>query len=95
MIKYRCDGCQRDLRRDGSDHFVLKIETFAAAGALEFSKEDLEKDHRAEMQSIMRDLARSTPDDIEDQVYRSFRFDLCPTCHRHYLKQPLQISSQP
>jgi len=88
-IRYRCDGCDKDLNRDGSNHFILRIEAFAAAGKLEFTEEDLQRDHRAEMDTLIRDLARSTPDDIEDQVYRSFRYDLCPDCHRAFLRSPL------
>lgn len=89
MIRYRCDGCGKDLRRDGSDHFIVKIETFAAAGSLEFTEEDMKRDHRADIERVIRDLATTTPDEIEDQVYRSFRFDLCPTCQRKYLKKPI------
>ena len=32
MIRYRCDGCGVDLASDGSNHFIVKIEAFAAAG---------------------------------------------------------------
>ena len=28
-------------------------------------------------------------EDLEDQVYKTFRFDLCPSCHEAYLKDPL------
>ncbi len=89
MIRYRCDGCGRDLKRDGSDHFIVKMEAFAAAGKLEFTEEDLRRDHRAAMEGVIRDLARISPDEIEDQVYRAFRFDLCPGCHRAFLAAPL------
>jgi hypothetical protein len=29
------------------------------------------------------------PEELEDQVYKTFRFDLCPPCHESYLKDPL------
>lgn len=89
MIRYRCDGCQLDLARDGSNHFIVKIDAFAAAGRLEFSRDEVERDHRAEITRLLEDLARQSPDDIEDQVYRAMRFDLCPTCHREFLRNPL------
>ncbi len=89
VIRYRCDGCQHDLQRDGSNHFIVRIEAFAAAGTLEFTEKDLQRDHRSEMETIIRDLACTSPDEIEDQVYRSFRYDLCPECHRVFLKNPL------
>lgn len=93
MIRYRCDGCRQDLKRDGSNHFIVRIEAFAAAGSLEFSEEELNRDHVAEMETIIRDLACTPPDEIEDQVYRSFRYDLCPGCHRAFLKNPLRAAN--
>jgi hypothetical protein len=93
MIRYRCDGCGLDLSRDGSNHYIVKIEAFAAAGQLEFTEADLQADHQAEIRKVLADLEQKSPDEIEDQVYRSFRFDLCPTCHRRFLQRPLGISS--
>jgi len=89
MIRYRCDGCGLDLERDGSNHYILKVEAFAAAGKLEFTKQDLEKDHEAEIRRVISQLEDHSPDDIEDQVYRALRFDLCPACHRRFLAEPL------
>ncbi|MBX3396938.1 MAG: hypothetical protein KF841_16405 [Phycisphaerae bacterium] len=89
MIRYRCDGCDEDLARDGSNHFIVKIDAFAAAGKLEFTREELERDHAAEMKRLLEELASRSPDDIEDQVYRAMRYDLCPACHRRFLLDPL------
>ncbi len=89
MIRYRCDGCGLDLRSDSSDHFILKAESFAAAGRLEFTEEELGRDHAQEMRRVIAELALQSPDEIEDQVYRSLRFDLCPKCHRGFLLNPL------
>jgi len=94
LIRYRCDVCRLDLAKDGSNHFIVKIEAYAAAGRLEFTQADLERDHRDEMISLMADLAKQDPDDIEDAVYRSFRFDLCPACHRRFLAGPLPGSNE-
>lgn len=90
MIRYRCDGCGLDLARDGSNHYILKIEAYAAAGKLEFTRQDLEKDHDAEIQKVLSQMEKRTPDELEDQVYRSFRYDLCPACHKKFLENPLR-----
>lgn len=89
MIRYRCDGCGIDLERDGSNHFILKMEAFAAAGKLEFTREDLNRDHDAEIRRVLAELENHSPDEIENQVYRALRYDLCPTCHRRFLEAPL------
>ena len=89
MIRYRCDGCGLDLERDGSNHFIVKIEAFAAAGKLEFTREDLNRDHESEIRRVLEDLESHSPDEIENQVYRALRYDLCPACHRRFLEAPL------
>ncbi|MBN2560108.1 MAG: hypothetical protein JXQ75_04185 [Phycisphaerae bacterium] len=95
MIRYRCDGCGLDLESNGANHYILKIEAFAAAGKLEFTQQDLNRDHEAEIRRVIADLKNHSPDDIEDQVYRSLRYDLCPACHRRFLALPLAGLSQP
>jgi hypothetical protein len=89
MIRYRCDGCAKDLARDGSNHYILRIEAFAAAGRLEFTAADLERDHTSEIRRVLAELESASPDEIENQVYRCLRFDLCPGCHRRILSNPL------
>jgi len=89
MIRYRCDGCGLDLAGDGSDRYVVRIEAFAAAGRLEFTEEDMRRDHAAEIERLLSRLEKQSPDEIEDQVYRRLVFDLCPDCHRLFLRSPL------
>ena len=89
MIRFRCDGCGLDLARDGSNHYIVRIEAFAAAGKLEFTEQDAQRDHQAEIRRVLAQLASRPPDEIEDQVYRALRYDLCPACHRRFLENPL------
>jgi hypothetical protein len=95
MIRYRCDGCGKDLPRDGSEHYIVKMEAFAAVGKLEFTEEELQRCHESEIRRTIDQLNRQTPDEIEDQVYRRFRFDLCPACHRRLLEHPLGGAMRP
>lgn len=91
MIRYRCDGCDLDLEPDGSNHYIVKIEAFAAAGKIEITQRDLQRDHTEDIRRVLTDLERRSPDDIEDQVYRALRYDLCPDCHRQFLASPLAV----
>ena len=95
MIRYRCDGCGLDLKRDGSNHYIVRIEAFAAAGKLEFTEQEAQRDHQVEIRRLLADLAHHTPDEIEDQVYRALRYDLCPACHRRFLASPLAVLDSP
>ena len=95
MIRYRCDGCGLDLARDGSNHYIVRIEAYAAAGKLEFTRQDMTKDHDAEIRKLLSQMENRSPDDLEDQVYRCFRYDLCPACHKRFLKNPLRKEATP
>jgi hypothetical protein len=92
LIRYRCDGCGANLPADGSGRFIVRVEAFAAAGQLEFSEDDLKRDHNTEMQRIIEEAQNTNLDEIEDGVYRSMRFDLCPACHRRYLRDPIAVT---
>jgi hypothetical protein len=85
-----CDACGATLLIDADVRYVLRIEGFAAYDPLELTRQDLERDFQAEMRALMESLSRLSAEEAQDQVYRSFRFDLCPTCWRRYLADPLR-----
>jgi len=89
MIRYRCDRCGKDLPPGAADRFVVRIEVFAAEGPLEITDEELRKDHQAEIRRLVEQLSHTPIDEVEDNVYRAFRFDLCDKCHAEYLRDPL------
>jgi hypothetical protein len=88
-IHYVCDACGIRLAEKDQNRFIIKIEAYAAAGVLEISDQDLQRDTAAELARTMDELRRADPSDMEDQTYRSFTFDLCPKCHKAFLKRPL------
>ncbi len=84
-----CDMCGRWLPRGPEGRFVVRIEVFAPPGPIEFTAEDLQRDRSDEIRQLVERLSRLSAQEIEDQVYRSFHFDLCPRCQKEYLRQPL------
>ena len=89
MIRYKCDICGKELAATGTGRYIVQVEVYAAESPIEFTEQDLGRDTRAEMRDLIDQLSRANPDDIEDQTYRRFRFDLCAACQRDYLKNPL------
>jgi hypothetical protein len=85
MIVYRCDVCGVNMAANDPQRYIVKIETFAAAGPVEFSQEEMEKDHGQEIREILDTLSRQSQDQIEDSVYRAMRYDLCVACHGRFL----------
>ena len=73
-----------DLRR-----FIVKLEVYAAAGHVDLTP-DPKADPQSELDAIVRSLAVADADEVEDQTYRCFRFDVCDTCRRELLANPLR-----
>ena len=40
--------------------------------------------------ALLKQLEGLTQEEMENQVYRRFVFDLCPACQRKYLSDPLR-----
>jgi len=89
VIRFECDKCGVPLGPGDGDRFIVLIEAYAAAEPIEFSADDLTADRSEEWRSLVTRLHRADPDELEDQTYRRRRFDLCPPCHRNFLRHPL------
>ena len=91
MDRLTCDGCGAPLLVESDVRYEVKIEVKAAYDPLEITSDDLAKDHTAEMTALIAKLQNVTEAEAMDEVYRSFRFDLCTPCQKKYLKKPLGI----
>lgn len=89
MAGFCCDTCGKPLLVDSDVRYLVKIEVFAAYDPMELTEEDIRRDHMAEIRKLAEKLSSMDPAQLEDQVYKSFTFDLCPECQREYLKDPL------
>jgi len=74
--------------------FIVKLEVFAAAGPIDLDV-DANKDTRGELRAVIEQLRKADPDDIEDQTYRAFRFDVCDACRKQILLNPLGHGENP
>lgn len=89
MLHYSCDLCGKELLVEEDLRYVVKIEVYAAYDPLEITEEDLEEDHMEEISQLIKQMDDMDEQELEDQVYKNFRFDLCPECHKKFLKDPL------
>jgi len=93
MADFCCDMCGKPLLVDSDVRYVVKIEVFAAYDPMELTADDLGRDYMEEIRELARELSKAEPQELEDQVYKSFLFDLCPECQKKYLKAPLPRST--
>jgi len=83
MLHFSCDlcGCQLDDQR-----FVVKLEAFPAFDPDQLSPADLDADH---LEEVAQQLNAGDVEPLDDCETKTFRFDLCPRCHRKYVRDPL------
>jgi len=90
MIIYRCDGCGRAMRQ-GDLRYIVTIDVRAAYDEIQIGLADLVRDHRQEILALLEKLKDRDPAELEEQVYKKLQRDLCPACHRAYIREPLRF----
>ena len=89
MICYECDRCGVPLGANDPRRFIVKLEVYAAAGHVDLTPNP-HADLQREMDEIIKTLSVADPDEVEDQTYGCLRFDVCDTCRRGLLANPLR-----
>jgi len=88
MDRLTCDRCGAGLLLDAPVRYEVRIEVKSAYDPLELTEEDLAK-AAEELKRTVEALRNYSAEKAQDEVYREFRFDLCATCQKEYLKSPL------
>jgi hypothetical protein len=84
-----CDRCGKGLLIEEDVRYEVTIEVKAAYDPMELTAEDLAQDRSSQMSSLIEKLSDLSASEAEDQVYRRMAFDLCLSCQKIYLKNPL------
>jgi hypothetical protein len=89
MVHFTCDLCGKELTTAGDPRHVVKIESYPGFDPNEITEEDLDEDQlEAVSELLQRDEAASSGEHAAP-LNKAFRFDLCPSCHAKFLKDPL------
>ena len=91
MITHICDRCGRPLEQ-GQLRYIARIEVLAAADPLEITLEDLLRDSRREMDALLEQCKHLTEEQLMRDVYVKFEFDLCRSCQKSYVTDPLSVA---
>jgi hypothetical protein len=87
MVHFTCDHCGKGLHPGEEQHFVVKIEAYAAEDPRAITEADLEEDHLEAVSEMLRDMEDCG---IEiDAPNKQFRYDLCHDCHKRFVQDPL------
>jgi len=89
MQHFSCDQCGKELLPEVDRHYVVKIEVFAAPDRSALTEDDLDNDQLESFSQLLQglDAGAQTPELSPD--YKQIRLDLCPECHKRFLRDPL------
>lgn len=89
MWQFICDMCGKGLLADEEVRYEVTIEIKSAYDPMEIIQKDLKQDHLKEIERLMHQMKDNDPQELQDEVYRVFKFDLCRSCQKKLLKNPL------
>jgi hypothetical protein len=89
MLHISCDLCGKQIAPLDNLRYVVKIEVFAAHDPSEITEADLDEDHLEAVSQLLRDTDQLADPDEEAPAYKNIRFDLCPECHKKFIRDPL------
>ena len=88
MIHYTCDRCKRQINTADQTRYVVQIDIQTAADQpLDEMEDDI--DQLTELHQMLENLTDTTIDADDPESSHHGRYDLCPECHRQFLKNPL------
>ncbi len=96
MSDLACDRCGRSLLAFEDVRYKLEMRVYAAYDPLELTRKELEEgDHAAEIKRLIELAEKRDAEELENEVFKVFNFDLCLRCQREFLKDPLPRRSSP
>ena len=93
MLHFSCDLCGKELEPQADRRYVVKMEVYAASDPHEITEDDLDDDHLESLSDLLQQIEENGGDDDLAPVYKQIRYDLCPDCHKKFLRDPLNKES--
>jgi uncharacterized protein YlaI len=87
MIHYSCDLCKREISSRKDVRYVVKMEVHPAVETDDEYDDD--RDHLNELHELLETMDDVSGEELDQLEARELRFDLCPDCHKKFLKDPL------
>lgn len=90
MSPLACDRCDRSLLVHEDVRYEVEIVVKAGYDVMELNLDKIrETDVSAELERLKCVIEGKTAEELEQEVYTRFTFDLCLRCQREYVKNPL------
>ncbi|MDP7034881.1 MAG: hypothetical protein QF752_10365 [Planctomycetota bacterium] len=89
MIHYTCDCCGKAMRSVDDVRYEVTIEIKAACNPVEHAEIITAEELDEELHQLIQMIDSVGSDEIVEDMYKNFRFDLCRKCKLSYEKDPL------
>ena len=95
MVHFTCDRCRRVLDPTEDLRYVVKMEVYAVMDSVEETQIEEDRDHLLEVHEILERSDDEVNVSVGDQIYQKRHYDLCPECHRTFMKNPIARERAP
>ena len=89
MQHFSCDQCGKELLPEADRRYVVRIDVFAAPERSALTEDDLDNDHLESFSQLLQGMETGSPAPEVSPDYKQIRLDLCPECHKKFLRDPL------
>ena len=90
-----CQNCGKFIPPEETA-YEIRIDIYAKGGPVKIKEEDLHKDHISEMEKLIREMEKMDAEELTDQVWESYRFDLCRECRKEFhTRLKMKVTGQP
>lgn len=85
MLHFTCDLCRRPVDKE---RFVVRMEIYPAFDPEEIEEADFDTDHLNDIAHLINEMESKgeTPENLDA---KQVRFDLCSSCRKQFIKDPL------
>ncbi|MFA5795091.1 MAG: hypothetical protein WC980_08535 [Candidatus Brocadiia bacterium] len=89
MYHFICDMCGKGLLLDDNVRYEVTIEVKSAYDPMDIVRNDLDRDLQNEFLNLIEQLKHRDQQELDDEVYKVFKFDLCLSCQKKFIRNPL------
>jgi len=83
-----CHRCGAELIPGQGNFYIVRIEAFADPTPADITAEDLQRDLRAEIERLLKQMESSSQQELMDQVHRKLLIHLCRPCYASWIENP-------
>jgi hypothetical protein len=95
MMHFTCDRCRRVIDSEQETRYVVRMEMEAVMDPVHELEPVDDRDHLLEIEQILERVDAAACDSVGEEIYQKRRYDLCPSCYRKFVANPIGRERKP